>query len=149
MDRNLQQELQKVVVEAENYKRQIDASSNQLKLLEGIFLELEETLKAIESIKKAKTGGEMLVPIGSDSYIKAELIDNKNVILGIGAKVSCEETIGDAKKTLEDRKEKVAAELKKMHDLVENMNARQAELNHRYEHLVREIQQAGATEKTK
>ncbi len=45
----------------------------------------------------------MLVPIGGSSYIKVKLADTSKVIIGVGAGVSVEKTLSEAKSTLKER----------------------------------------------
>ena len=45
----------------------------------------------------------MLVPIGGSSYVKVKLADSNKIIVGLGAGVSIEKTLAEAKTTLKER----------------------------------------------
>ena len=45
----------------------------------------------------------MLVPIGGSSYVKVKLADSNKIIIGLGAGVSVEKTLPEAKATLKER----------------------------------------------
>ncbi len=45
----------------------------------------------------------MLVPIGGSSYVKVKLADPDKVIVGMGAGVSVEKTLPEARATLKER----------------------------------------------
>ena len=54
-------------------------------------------------IEKEKENTELLVPIGGNSYVKAKITDTNKVIVGLGAGVSVEKSLADAKSTLKER----------------------------------------------
>jgi prefoldin alpha subunit len=57
----------------------------------------------LDGIEKEKENIEMLVPIGGSSYVKVKLSDTNKVIVGMGAGVSIEKTLPEAKATLKER----------------------------------------------
>jgi prefoldin alpha subunit len=57
----------------------------------------------LDGIEKEKENTEMLVPIGGSSYVKVKLADPNKVIVGLGAGVSIEKTLAEAKATLKER----------------------------------------------
>jgi prefoldin alpha subunit len=59
----------------------------------------------LESLEKEKENSELLVPIGSTSYIRAKLDNPDNIIVGIGAGVSVEKTRQEAKEVIKKRME--------------------------------------------
>jgi len=147
MDKSIREELQKILVEAEMYRRQFESISAQLNIFEGIYTEIGETIDAIDYLQKIKNKREILVPLGSNSYIRAELRDMKNVILGIGANVSLEEPVDEAKNKLQKRRESIVKEMKKLQELIEKINIKQNELNKRYKELTDKMQ--SSNEKSK
>ena len=140
METDKQQELKRILVEMENYRRRLEAISGQSKLVEGSIQELNSTINALNSLKESNPGTEILVPLGSDSFIRAELKDTERVITGIGGGVSVENRIEDAKKFLEKRREKMNRDMEKLQKTATETNRRLVELNSRYETLIREIQ---------
>ena len=62
-----------------------------------------ETLTAIQTLEGAKgqnEGSELLIPIGSGSFVKARLSDAGTIIIGVGAGVCVEKTVEDSIKDL-------------------------------------------------
>jgi prefoldin alpha subunit len=57
----------------------------------------------LEGIKEKAKGTSTLVPIGADSYVRAEISDNEKVIMGVGAGVSMERKIDDSISELKSR----------------------------------------------
>jgi len=67
---------------------------------------LRETLIAsstLEGIRQKTKGTETLVPIGAESYVRAEILDSQKVIMGVGAGVSTEKKIEDSIAELKSR----------------------------------------------
>ena len=60
-----------------------------------------------ESIEKEKNNAELLVPIGGSSYVKAKLANKEKVIVGMGAGVSVEKTLPEAKQIVKERLEEL------------------------------------------
>ena len=57
----------------------------------------------LDGIEKEKENAELLVPIGGSAYVKAKLADTNTVIVGMGAGVSVEKPLAEAKATLKER----------------------------------------------
>ena len=72
-----------------------------------------------EGIEKEKENAEMLVPIGGSSYVKVKLTDSNKIIVGMGAGVSVEKTLAEAKITLKER----------LDDLEKTMNSAQQQFS--------------------
>lgn len=138
-----QQELQGIIVEIENYKRRMEGLSRQGQLIENTILELNSTIEALSALSENKPGTSILVPIGSNSFVRAELKDTERVIVGIGANISAEKNIADAKKSLEIRGEELKAALEKIQKTAIDVNNKLIELNSEYERLIGEIQAQG------
>jgi len=57
----------------------------------------------LESVEKEKADAELLVPIGGSSYIRVKLADTDKVVVGMGAGVSIEKTLPEAKEIVKER----------------------------------------------
>jgi len=135
-----QSELRDVIARTEGYKRQLGEMASQMQMVNAALDEIDITSDALDSLKENKKGTEILVPIGSGSYAKAELKDNEKVLINLGANISAEKTIADAKKILEAKKEKLNAARKKIGETAAELENKLAELNEVGEGLVREMQ---------
>jgi len=133
-------ELQKLYFEAEHYRRHLESISGQMQLIEAARNELETAVKALDSLEEAKAGDEILVPIGSGSFIKGEIKDTENMIIGIGTEISVEKGVNEAKKILDRRKKDMLDALEKLRKNAMEMNEKLMQLNSESEKLVREIQ---------
>lgn len=71
--------------------------------LDIVTAALSETLTAIQTLEGAKgqpDSSEVMIPIGSGSFVKARLSDPGNIIIGVGAGVCVEKSVEDSMKDL-------------------------------------------------
>jgi len=89
-----------------------------------ILQKIEEfnlTKKTLEEVSRLK-GNEILVAVGSLTYINAKLTNTKKVIVEVGAGVALEKTVEEAKKTLEKREKNLKDALKKLEVEIQKTN---------------------------
>ncbi len=77
----------------------------------------------LDGIEKEKENTELLVPIGGSAYVKAKLSDTNTIIVGMGAGVSVEKTLAEARATLKERLD----ELEKTMNAAQNQFSQVAE----------------------
>ena len=87
--------------------RFLESSSRVLQSrLDIVTAALSETLTAIQTLEgtKGRAGdSEILIPIGSGSFVKARIADPQSIIIGVGAGVCIEKPIEDSMKDLRVR----------------------------------------------
>jgi len=98
-----QQKLQQIFNELQNYEAMADLLRQQINMIANSLTELSMTVETIKTIKGLKLGTEILVPIGSDSFVTTKLAATDKVITGLGADVSAEQSVDGAKQMLEVR----------------------------------------------
>jgi prefoldin alpha subunit len=119
-------ELRQAMAVLETYNAQLEALNRQVRLLQ---VSLEDTTRARESFKAlsdAKEGDEILVPVGSSSYIRAKATGEKTAIVGIGNRLSAEKSLDDAIEFMETNVGEISKALKETIgalDEIENMAA--------------------------
>lgn len=128
------------MIEADNYKKQIDSLSAQIQIVENKRMEIDSTIETMDSLKENRIGTEILVPIGSNSFVRTELKDNKKVIVGIGAGISVEKTIDEAKEILKLRNKELENTMNKLQSAVAEIKNKLLELDSISKKLIRELQ---------
>jgi prefoldin alpha subunit len=98
-----QQKLQQIFNELQNYEAMADLLRQQINMIANSLTELSMTVETIKTIRELKLGTEILVPIGSDSFVTAKLAATDKVITGLGADVSAEQSVDGATQMLEVR----------------------------------------------
>lgn len=103
------EDLQRAVAEYERQRGELDALARQDELLK---LSLEEYMRAKETMTRYQKGGkgaEILVPIGANSFLFAEIRDPEKAVVGVGSDLNVVESMDDAIKRLEGRIEDLNA----------------------------------------
>ncbi len=77
-------------------------------MMNAATTDLTYAMEALEGIEKEKANAQLLVPIGGSTFIKARLGADDKVIVGIGAGVSLEKTLPEAKEIVKQRIEELA-----------------------------------------
>ncbi len=83
---------------------------------------LEEVKKARKSLKGLKDNDETeaIMPIGGDSYIKAEIIDTDKALVGLGGGYKAEKEIEGAVETLNSKLERINESKDRIEESIED-----------------------------
>lgn len=113
-----EEELQKIYLEFQMLEQQIKHLEKQNSALSSHLMELMMTNQSLDDIKKAEEGTEILAPLSSGIYAKAELKDSKNFIVNVGSDIALVKDIDSTKKLIETQideikslQEKILSEL--------------------------------------
>jgi prefoldin alpha subunit len=96
-------ELRKLSVEMRYLEQTAEALQQRISMVNAALTDLTYASMTLDGIEKEKENAELLVPIGGNSYVKAKITDTNKVIVGIGAGVSVEKTLLEAKTALKER----------------------------------------------
>lgn len=103
MATKLPEEAQKVSFEIRLLEETAEALQSRINMVDAAITDLIYANSTLEGLEKNKVGSELLIPIGGNSYIKANLDDPDTVIVGMGAGVSVEKTFQEAKEVIKKR----------------------------------------------
>ncbi len=101
--------LQRLFAELNDNQAVVDLLRQQITALAGSLSELSMTVGAIKAVKGLESATEILVPMGSDTFVSAKLSSTDKVLSGMGADVMAERSAEETIKMLEAR----AAEVEK------------------------------------
>lgn len=102
-----EEELRKLSVEMRFLEQTAESLQQRISMVNAAMNDLTYANMALESIEKEKENAELLVPIGGSSYIKVKLSSSDKVIVGMGANVSIEKTLPEAKAIVKERLEEL------------------------------------------
>lgn len=105
MATKLPEEAQKLSFEIHLLEETAEALQSRINMVDAAITDLIYANSTLEGLEKNKVGSELLIPIGGNSYIKANLDDPDTVIVGMGAGVSVEKTFQEAKEVIKKRLE--------------------------------------------
>jgi prefoldin alpha subunit len=98
-----EEELRRLSMEMRYLEQTAEALQQRITMVNAALTDLTYANATLDGIEKEKENAEMLVPIGGSSYVKVKLADPNKVIVGMGAGVSIEKTLAEAKVTLKER----------------------------------------------
>tara|TARA_Y100000310_G_scaffold241784_1_gene245903 strand:- start:67348 stop:67773 length:426 start_codon:yes stop_codon:yes gene_type:complete len=111
-----EEKLQKKYLEFQMLDQQIKQLDQQNTALNNQLMELMATKQSLDDMEKLKEKTEILVPLSSGIYAKAELKDNKNFIVNVGANTTLVKDINSTKKLMETQID----EMKKLQETLVN-----------------------------
>lgn len=98
-----EEELNKLSIEMRLLEQTAETLQQRIGMINAAIRDLTYANMTLESMEKEKKNAELLVPIGASSYIKAKLASKEKIIVGMGAGVSVEKTLPEAKQIVKDR----------------------------------------------
>jgi prefoldin alpha subunit len=98
-----QEAYRRLAVELRILEGTADAMQSRLNLISAALAELNVARMTLEGVEKENPEAPLFVPIGGGSFVKAKLESSDKVIVGMGAGVSIEKTIAEAKTTIQNR----------------------------------------------
>ena len=102
-----EEELNKLSVEMRLLEQTAETLQQRIGMINAAIRDLTYANMTLESIEKEKNNTELLVPIGGSSYVKTKLANKDKVIVGMGAGVSVEKTLPQAKQIVKERLEEL------------------------------------------
>ncbi|MBS3815400.1 MAG: prefoldin subunit alpha [Hadesarchaea archaeon] len=147
------QKAQRIMMELRELQQKVQNLQEQINFLSNTVEEIENTIETIEGMKDIETETDILVPIGSESYLRAKLVETDKVLSGLGADLVAERDPDNAIDTLEKQKKEFNKSIEQAEEELENSKDRIEELRPKAQELMgggqrREREEAGSEEET-
>jgi prefoldin alpha subunit len=124
-----EQELRQALGAMEVYKAQLEGIGEQQQLIQMSIEELTRAKVTLTDFIKSEVGDDVLIPVGSASFVKAKVSDNKNALIGVGTGITMEKPIEDAMALIEKRLQEMLDAGKKLHESRQIIEMKAAQLN--------------------
>jgi prefoldin alpha subunit len=98
-----EEELRRLSLEMRYLEQTAETLQQSIGMVNAAITDLAYANMTLDGIEKEKESAELLVPIGGSAYVKVKLADSNKVIVGMGAGVSVEKTLQEAKTILKER----------------------------------------------
>jgi len=134
-----QRELQQLTSEIEILQNQVNVHNQNLELLTMSLAEMRQTLDTLEELKSMEEGREILVPIGSGSFVKSSLKRGDRIIISVGSDLSIEKDVDEAKAIVDKRIQETNSAAEQTRERVQEITARLEELTPRWQELYRKV----------
>jgi len=98
-----QDTFRRLAVELRILEGTAEALQARLNLVNAALTELNFARMTLEGVEKETPDAPLFVPVGGGSFIQAKLESADKVIVGVGAGISIERTMAEAKQTVQNR----------------------------------------------
>lgn len=110
----------------------------RLDLVLATLTGLSLSSSSLEEVKRRGKDAEILIPVGSLSYVKAKIMDADKVLVGLGANVVIEKSVDEARKYFEERSKDLEQTVAELQRQMANIQVRLNEL----EPVIRQLVEA-------
>ena len=141
MKRKSEDELRRLSVELRFFEQTAETIQSRINMVNAVITDLTYASIALEGLEKEKENSELLVPIGSNSYIKAKLEDPDKIIVGMGAGVSVEKTLQEAKEIVKKRQESLEKTRLSLQQQLAQVAEKISEGREKFESLMAELRE--------
>ena len=102
-----EEEVRKLSMQLRYFEQTAESLQQRLSMLNAALTDLSYASMTLDNVEKEKENAEMLVPIGGSNYISVKLATPDKVVVGMGAGVSVEKSLPDAKVIVKERMEEL------------------------------------------
>jgi prefoldin alpha subunit len=111
-----EEDIKRMAMQHQQMRYQAEAIVQQINMVEVSITDSERAINTLTELEGIDEGHDILIPIGLGANIRANLSRTDNVIIEIGAGISVEKKLDEAKQSLRTRKK----ELTKYHQNIKN-----------------------------
>ncbi len=134
-----QQKLQQMMGQIREAQQNIEALESQIEVINNSINEVESTEETLDGIENIDPGTEILVPIGSGSYIPAEIKDPERILTELGADLVAERPPKKVIKLVEKQKKDLEDSLEEAKERIEDLEDKIEELRPQAQQLMAEV----------
>ncbi len=102
-----EEEVRKLSMELRYFEQTAEGLQQRVSMLNAAITDLSYANETLDNVEKEKENAEMLVPIGGSNFVRVKLATPDKVIVGMGAGVSIEKTLPEAKTIVKERMEEL------------------------------------------
>ncbi|MBW2989528.1 prefoldin subunit alpha [Candidatus Woesearchaeota archaeon] len=102
-----EKKLQEKYMEMQAIESRIKEMQKQAQMVEEQLIELMSTLQGLDDFEKVNKGDEILVPVSSGIFAKAELKDKESFLVNVGAGTVVAKDFASTKKLIEKQVESI------------------------------------------
>jgi prefoldin alpha subunit len=132
--------LQRLYAEQQMLESNIQVMQESIQLVQSSLNSYRTGLEVLEEIEKREEDEVMLINIGGAVFVEAKLVNIDKVTRGIGSGVRIEQSLGEAKKHINDRVEMLEKRLSELRDDYEDTLVRAQAINNQMQQLAAQVQ---------
>lgn len=136
-----EEELRRLSVELRFLEQTAEAIQSRINMVNAAITDLTYASMTLEGLEKEKENSEILVPIGGNSYIKAKLENPDKIIVGMGAGISVEKTLQEAKEIIKNRLESLEKTRMSLQQQLAQIAERMSESKEKFDNLLAKLRE--------
>jgi len=144
LESKTEEELRRLSVEMRFFEQTAEAIQSRIGMVNTLITDLTYASMALEGLGKEKENSELLVPIGGSSYIKARLENPDKVMVGMGAGISVEKTLQEAREIIKKRVENLEKTRLSLQQQLAQVAEKLSEHREKFENLLAELREGKA-----
>jgi len=141
LESKIEEELRKLNLEMRFLEQTAETIQSRINMVNAVITDLTYASMSLEGLEKEKENAELLVPIGGSSYIKVKLGSSDKVIVGMGAGVSIEKTLQEAKEIIKGRLENLEKTRSSLQNQLVQVVQKINEDREKFENLVAQLRE--------
>ncbi len=110
------EDLQRKYIELKILEQQTNQVQQQLAMLDNQLSILERTKESIYEINSVKPGSQTFIPLGQGVFVKGEVKDTKNLLVGVGANIAVSKNVKESKEIIDKQIVEVNNLMKQMEE---------------------------------
>jgi len=136
-----EEELRRLSVELRFLEQTAETIQSRINMVNAAITDLTYASMTLDGLEKEKENTELLVPIGGNSYIKAKLENPDKIIVGMGAGISVEKTLQEAKEIIKNRLESLEKTRMSLQQQLAQIAERMSESREKFDNLVAKLRE--------
>jgi len=129
------EELQRYMIQMEQYKEQIGNLEMQINYIQSAVAEYNRAKITVENLEKLEKETDMIIPIGGGAFIDAKPTNSSKVLVDIGAGYITEKSYADAVEKIEQRIEMLEKTQQKIQSMMQQMEKEANEISEKAQQL--------------
>jgi prefoldin alpha subunit len=95
--------LERIIAQLNSYEQQAQILQRRIELINASLQEIALSSESLDELKNIGEDNEVLMPLGSGIYVKAEIIGKEKVIFSLGAEIAAEKDVTSTQLSLDQR----------------------------------------------
>lgn len=135
------EELRRLRFEMQYFEQTAEALQSRINMVNAVITDLTYAGMALEGLEKERENSELFVPIGGSSYIRARLENPDKIVVGMGAGISVEKTLQEAREIIRKRLESLEKTRMSLRQQLAQVLEKISEDREKFETLVVELRE--------
>ncbi|MBU0628999.1 MAG: prefoldin subunit alpha [Nanoarchaeota archaeon] len=133
-----EEKAQEKYIEMKVLEEQLEEMQKKSQMVEKQLMELMSTVQSLDDFKKTNNGDEILVPISSGIFIKANIKENNEFLVNVGAETVVTKDIESTKKLMSKQVEEMTEFNTRINMQMQKMAMKASVLQNELKELIKE-----------